>query len=128
MLLGRRDTVGNLEWGWSINYLKQDKDYYIDDWQNLEKVLEATSGLNTLKANTLWSKYDSRRLGAKIDGSYKAGNRHLIEFLVDASKEKWILTAGKCLTLNMLTKIPAAGGVIIMSRRSLMRRSRTRSH
>lgn len=88
LLLGRRDTVGNLEWGWSINYLKQDKDYYIDDWQNLEKVLEATSGLNTLKANTLWSKYDSRRLGAKIDGSYKAGNRHLIEFLVDASKEK----------------------------------------
>lgn len=86
LLLGRRDTVGNLEWGWSINYLKQDKDYYIDDWQNLEKVLEATSGLNTLKANTLWSKYDSRRLGAKIDGSYKAGNRHLIEFLVDASK------------------------------------------
>lgn len=88
LLLGRRDTVGKLEWGWSINYLKQDKDYYIDDWQNLEKVLEATSGLNTLKANTLWSKYDSRRLGAKIDGSYKAGNRHLIEFLVDASKEK----------------------------------------
>lgn len=88
LLLGRRDTVGNLEWGWSINYLKQDKDYYIDDWQNLEKVLEATSGLNPLKANTLWSKYDSRRLGAKIDGSYKAGNRHLIEFLVDASKEK----------------------------------------
>lgn len=88
LLLGRRDTVGNLEWGWSINYLKQDKDYYIDDWQNLEKVLEATSDLNTLKANTLWSKYDSRRLGAKIDGSYKAGNRHLIEFLVDASKEK----------------------------------------
>ena len=88
LLLGRRDTVGNLEWGWSINYLKQDKDYYIDDWQNLEKVLEATSGLNTMKSNTLWSKYDSRRLGAKIDGSYKAGNRHLIEFLVDASKEK----------------------------------------
>ena len=88
LLLGRRDTVGNLEFGWSINYLKQDKDYYIDDWQNLEKVLEATSELKTLKANTLWSKYDSRRLGAKIDGSYKAGNRHLIEFLVDASKEK----------------------------------------
>lgn len=88
LLLGRRDTVGNLEWGWSINYLKQDKDYYIDDWQNLEKVLEATSGLNTLSANSLWSKYDSRRLGAKIDGSYKAGDRHLIEFLVDASKEK----------------------------------------
>lgn len=51
-------------------------------------MLEATNSLNTLSANSLWSKYDSRRLGAKIDGSYKAGDRHLIEFLVDASKEK----------------------------------------
>ena len=88
LLLGRRDTVGNLEWGWSINYLKQDKDYYIDDWQDFERELESSSGLNTLNANSLWSKYDSRRLGAKIDGSYKAGDRHLLEFLVDASKEK----------------------------------------
>lgn len=104
LLLGRRDTVGNLEWGWSINYLKQDKDYYIDDWQNLEKVLEATSGLNTLKANTLWSKYDSRRLGAKIDGSYKAGNRHLIEFLVDASKEKMDIDGWKMFDFEHATK------------------------
>lgn len=85
-LLGRRDTVGNLEWGWSINYLKQNKDYYIDDWQWVEQ--NSGSLLNSYAANSLWSKYDSRRLGAKIDGSYKAGDRHLIEFLVDASKEK----------------------------------------
>lgn len=86
LLLGRRDTVGNLEWGWSINYLKQNKDYYIDDWQWVEQ--NSGSLLNSYAANSLWSKYDSRRLGAKIDGSYKAGDRHLIEFLVDASKEK----------------------------------------
>lgn len=85
-MLGRRDTVGNLEWGWSINYLKQNKDYYIDDWQWVEQ--NSGSLLNSYAANSLWSKYDSRRLGAKIDGSYKAGDRHLIEFLVDASKEK----------------------------------------
>lgn len=85
-LLGRRDTVGNLEWGWSINYLKQNKDYYIDDWQWVEQ--NSGSLLNSYAANSLWSKYDSRRLGAKIDASYKAGDRHLIEFLVDASKEK----------------------------------------
>lgn len=59
-----------------------------NDAKKVGKVLEATNSLNTLSANSLWSKYDSRRLGAKIDGSYKAGDRHLIEFLVDASKEK----------------------------------------
>lgn len=85
-LLGRRDTVGNLEWGWSLNYLKQNKDYYVDNWQWIEK--NSGAMLNSYAANSLWSKYDSRRLGGKIDGSYKAGDRHLIEFLVDASKEK----------------------------------------
>ncbi len=85
-LLGRRDTVGNLEWGWSVNYLDQQKDYYVDNWQWLEA--NAGSMLNTYAANSLWSNFDSKRLGAKIDGSYKAGNKHLIEFLVDGSKEK----------------------------------------
>ena len=85
-LLGRRDTVGNLEWGWSVNYLDQQKDYYVDNWQWLEK--NAGSMLNSYAANSLWSNFDSRRLGGKIDGSYKAGDKHLIEFLVDGSKEK----------------------------------------
>lgn len=85
-LLGRRDTVGNLEWGWSVDYLKQDKDYYVDDWQNFEKENKTT--LQTYAPNSLWSNYDSKKWTGKIDGSYKAGDKHLIEFLVDGSKEE----------------------------------------
>ena len=85
-LVGRRDTVGNLEWGWSVDYLDQHKDYYVDNWQWIEE--NAGSTLNTYAANSLWSNFDSKRLGAKIDGTYKAGDKHLIEFLVDGSKEK----------------------------------------
>ena len=85
-LLGRRDTLGNLEWGWSVDYLDQQKDYYVDNWQWIEE--NAGSTLNTYAANSLWSNFDSKRLGAKIDGTYKAGDKHLIEFLVDGSKEK----------------------------------------
>ncbi|MCF0161990.1 MAG: TonB-dependent receptor plug domain-containing protein [Fusobacterium necrophorum] len=85
-LFGRRDTFRNLEWGWSVNYLKQEKDYYVDDWEWLEK--NTGSLLNSYRPNTLWSKYDSHRWGAKLDGSYKAGERHIIEFMVNASKEK----------------------------------------
>ena len=38
ILGGRRDTVGNLEWGWSIDYLNQQKRYEIDNWQYLEQI------------------------------------------------------------------------------------------
>ena len=85
-LVGRRDTIGNLEWGWSINYLDQNKYYYVDDWEWLEKNSRAL--LNSYRPNSLWSRYDTNRWGAKIDGSYKLGNRHMIEFMVNGSKEK----------------------------------------
>ena len=85
-LVGRRDSIGNLEWGWSINYLDQNKYYYVDDWEWLEKNSGAL--LNSYRPNSLWSRYDTNRWGAKIDGSYKLGNRHIIEFMVNGSKEK----------------------------------------
>lgn len=85
-LVGRRDTIGNLEWGWSINYLDQNKKYYVDDWEWLEKNSGAL--FNSYRPNSLWSRYDSSRWGAKIDGSYKLGNRHIIDFMVNGSKEK----------------------------------------
>lgn len=85
-LVGRRDIIGNLEWGWSINYLDQNKYYYVDDWEWLEKNSGAL--LNTYRPNSLWSRYDTNRWGAKIDGSYKLGNRHIIDFMVNGSKEK----------------------------------------
>ncbi len=85
LLLGRRDTVGNLEWGWSVNYLKQNKDYHIDNWQNL---WNHDTLINLRYPNFWWSTYDSNKLGFKLDGTYKMGDRHLLEFLVDGSKEK----------------------------------------
>lgn len=85
-LVGRRDTIGNLEWGWSINYLDQNKYYYVDDWEWLEKNSGAL--LNSYRPNSLWSRYDTNRWGVKIDGSYKLGNHHMIEFMVNGSKEK----------------------------------------
>lgn len=94
VLLGRRDTAKNLEWGWSLNYLKQDKDYYVDNWEWIEKNHTA---INTFHPNSLWSDFCSRRLGAKFDGTYKAGDRHLIEFLIDGSKEKMDLNGWRML-------------------------------
>ena len=84
-LIGRRDTVGNLEWGWSVNYLDQTKRYAVDDWQEKEKV---DTTVNWRSPNYYWSQYDMDKLGFKIDGTYKIGDKHLFEFLIDTSKEK----------------------------------------
>lgn len=83
---GRRDTVGNLEWGWSVDYLNQKKRYEVDNWQWLEKNMGAV--VNVWLPNFLWSQYDSDRWGGKLDGTYKAGKNHLIEFLIDGSREE----------------------------------------
>lgn len=75
--VGRRDTAGNLEWGWQVNYLDQDKRYRNPDADtSFPKVFDT------------WSAYDSRRLGGAVDGTYKAGDNHMIEFLANWSREK----------------------------------------
>ena len=66
--------------------MDQNKKYYVDDWEWLEKNSGAL--FNSYRPNSLWSRYDTNRWGAKIDGSYKLGNRHMIEFMVNGSKEK----------------------------------------
>lgn len=85
LLVGHRDTVGNLEWGWSVNYLKQNKDYRNEGYDDPINDKGAAYWNQPL---SVWSSYDSRRLGGAIDGSYKAGDLHLLEFMVNWSKEK----------------------------------------
>ncbi len=79
LLVGRRDTAGDLEWGWQLNYLDQDKRYSNPD--------HATNGgMETVLGK--WSAYDSRRFGGAIDGTYKTLDNHMVEFLANWSKEK----------------------------------------
>lgn len=76
ILLGRRQESGNLEWGWQVNYGKHKKTSRF----NRPISQYSPAGVN--------SYYDHDIYGAKIDGSWKMGDSHLVEFLLDASKEK----------------------------------------
>lgn len=76
ILLGRRQESGNLEWGWQVNYGKHEKTSRFN--RTISQYTPA--GVN--------SYYDHDIYGAKIDGSWKMGDSHLVEFLLDASKEK----------------------------------------
>lgn len=91
MQVGRRDTVGKLEWGWSVNYLDSQKSY-----RNLSAWLYEKD--NSAYWNTpfrVWSAFDSKRWGGTLDGTYKAGERHLIEFLAGYSKERMHVRGSK---------------------------------
>ncbi len=85
LLVARRDTVGNLEWGWSVNYLNQNKDYRNEGYDDPINDKGAAYWNQPL---SVWSSYDSRRVGGAVDGSYKAGQNHMLEFMANWSKEK----------------------------------------
>jgi len=83
MQVGRRDTAGKLEWGWSVNYLDSQKSY-----RNLSYgILEDKNAAYWNTPFRVWSAFTSQRWGGSIDGTYKAGDRHLLEFLLGYSKE-----------------------------------------
>jgi vitamin B12 transporter len=84
LLVGRRDTVGKMEWGWSVNYLDQNKDYRNERYDPVKH----ENDYYFKHPLRIWSSYDSRRVGGAIDGSYEAGNGHLLEFMANLSKEK----------------------------------------
>lgn len=74
LLIGRRQTAGNLDWGWKLTYMDQDKNYK-NPWGNATIFNK-------------WSHYQSRRFGAALDGSFKVGDNHLLEFMSNYSREK----------------------------------------
>lgn len=92
-LVGRRDTAGNLEWGWTVNYLNQKKRYKCENWAALDayyKWFYDTENVQDMYSKIpmrKWSAYDSNRWGGAIDGTYKAGKNHLVEFMVNYSDE-----------------------------------------
>ena len=72
---GRRQTIGTLEWGARVTWLRQDKNY------------EDAYG-RWATAFSQWSHYVSQRAGAAVDGTFKAGERHLLEFMANYSREE----------------------------------------
>ncbi len=85
LLVQRRQEVGKLEWGWMLNYLHQDKKYRAEhinpDYPNSEWDMQNTP----LRE---WSRYDSTKYTGQVDGTYKINDRHMLDFLVNFSRER----------------------------------------
>ena len=83
LLVQNRNENGNIEWGWRIDYLHQDKKYRTEHklfwpdnfrWQNIP-----------LRE---WSQYKSNKYNIQIDGSYKLSARQMLDFQTNYSRER----------------------------------------
>jgi outer membrane receptor protein involved in Fe transport len=77
--IGRRQTWGDLDWGFRLDHTTQNKRYRYIDGPDLKA--------KTLPYGRKWSDYDTTRWGGALDVSYKLGDRNLIEFHGDYSYE-----------------------------------------
>jgi outer membrane receptor protein involved in Fe transport len=80
--LGYRDTfMDSLEIGLQFDYTLQNKNY---EWLNHPPLNTAPFDVSP---GAEWSRYDTERWAVNLDASYKLGERHLLEFRGDFSRE-----------------------------------------
>lgn len=111
-LVGRRDTLGNLDLGWHIAYLDSKKTYNNVGGYRLIADSEAAkrggaplpSGVDSKDADEylpgeLWGTYHSKKWNGNLNMALKAGGNHLLEFNGDFTREtmatngnRWDLT------------------------------------
>jgi vitamin B12 transporter len=100
MLVSWRNQAGRLDWGWTLDYLDQQKRYRCENWQALEDLFP-----NDVYAKVpfrKWSAYNSHKWNGGIDGTYHAGERNLIEFYANYSDET-MRVRGNGVTEDLLT-------------------------
>ena len=100
MLVSWRNQAGRLDWGWTLDYLDQQKRYRCENWEELDAL-----NPNTVYSQTpfrKWSAYNSHKWNGGIDGTYHAGDRNLIEFYANYSDET-MRVRGSGVTENLLT-------------------------
>jgi outer membrane autotransporter protein len=74
---GRRQTAGNLEWGWKLD----------TSYQFKRAASSQTKNPSNNYFMTVDNEFRSRRYEGAIDGSWQVGDGHLVEFLFNASRE-----------------------------------------
>lgn len=84
LMLQNRNNVGKLEWGWMLDYTKSDKSY------RAEHIMEndVTNFDKETAPMREWSKYESNKYNAQIDGTYKISDKNMLDFQVNFSHEK----------------------------------------
>jgi outer membrane receptor protein involved in Fe transport/opacity protein-like surface antigen len=96
LLLGRRQSWRNLELGVEANWTKQDKFYDIMDFKWEPEIFDKAYA----RIGNIWNRYLTKRYGVNVDGSYKLGERQLLEFRADFFNEKLDMDGNKDRTMD----------------------------
>lgn len=107
ILIGHRNTIGNLDYGWHLAYVDSEKHYVntgayrlIEDSANNtkpENIYKVTE--NSYLPGQLWGNYHSKKWNGNLNLSMKMGTNHMIELNADFTREtmnangnRWDLT------------------------------------
>ena len=82
LMLQNRQNVGDLEWGWMIDYTKSDKEYRAENIN--DDLVTEQDKLIPLRE---FSEYKSDKYNAQIDGTYKISDKNMLDFQVNFSHE-----------------------------------------
>ncbi|WP_288183224.1 TonB-dependent receptor [uncultured Sporomusa sp.] len=96
LLVGRRQTDGNLEWGWRLDYGYNKKHAYDPG----EKTIWQPSGYH-------YSFFRNTRTGVVLDGSWKMGDSHLVEFYAGYADENMKTRYSNFWTPTLITMVDA---------------------
>jgi outer membrane receptor protein involved in Fe transport len=84
LTIGRRQTLGNLDFGLEVNYSHQKSEY---EYKNLRNYYTGNS-LAGFPPFAIWSIYDTKKSSLTADASYRLGALNLLEFRGTLEKEK----------------------------------------
>ena len=83
LMLQNRQNVGDLEWGWMIDYTQSDKEYRAENVH--DNLITEQDKLIPLRK---WSEYKSDKYNAQIDGTYKISDNNMLDFQLNYSNEE----------------------------------------
>ena len=83
LMLQNRQNVGDLEWGWMVDYTQSDKQYCAENVH--DKLITEQDRLIPLRK---WSEYKSDKYNAQIDGTYKISDNNMLDFQLNYSNEE----------------------------------------
>ncbi|QDR81794.1 TonB-dependent receptor domain-containing protein [Sporomusa termitida] len=84
LLIGRRDTIGNLDYGWHVAYLDSDKHY--TNTGGYRAIAELNKPETDYLPGQLWGNYHSKKWNGNLNMAMKMAN-HLLEFNADLTRE-----------------------------------------
>ncbi|WP_371377449.1 TonB-dependent receptor domain-containing protein [Sporomusa aerivorans] len=79
LAVGRRQQVGNLDWGWQVDWRDSDK-----EWRSGK----TTIAHQAYYPGQAWSNLRSKRLGGSLDAAWRLGDSHLLELYAGYSRER----------------------------------------